>query len=158
MRFVAGAHIGADLRRRVVARADRRCEYCLIHEDDTFFGCEVDHIISIKHGGPTEEQNLALACLICNRAKGSDIASLSQKSGEVVRLFNPRRDLWQDHFQISGDGVTISALTSIGEATVRTLRLNQGDRLLERQALRAVGTWPGRPMNRPRPRPELEGS
>ena len=27
------------------------CEYCLIHEDDTVFGCEVDHIISTKHGG-----------------------------------------------------------------------------------------------------------
>ncbi len=42
------------------------CEYCLIHEDDTFFGCEVDHIISQKHGGPTEPENLAYACLPCN--------------------------------------------------------------------------------------------
>ena len=69
-------HISAALRRLVAARADNLCEYCLIHEGDTFFGCEVDHIISLKHGGPTEENNLAFACLVCNRNKGSDIASL----------------------------------------------------------------------------------
>lgn len=106
-----GAYIGADLRRRVVARANRLCEYCLIQEEDTFFGCEVDHVISQKHGGPTDEENLALACLICNRNKGSDIASLSPETGELVRLFNPRTDRWPEHFGIGQDGVTIIALT-----------------------------------------------
>jgi hypothetical protein len=139
---VSGAYIGADVRRQVVARANRTCEYCLIHEEDTFFGCEVDHIISQKHGGPTQEDNLALACLICNRNKGSDIASLSPETGELVRLFNPRMDRWQEHFAIARDGVTIGALTPIGEATVRILGLNQGERLLERQALRAEGRYP----------------
>lgn len=136
------AYIGADLRRRVVARAGRLCEYCLIHEEDTFFGLGVDHIISQKHGGPTEEDNLALACLACNRLKGSDIASRSPETGELVRLFNPRTDRWPDHFRISEDGVTISALTQIGEATVRMLGLNRAERLLERQALREEGRYP----------------
>jgi hypothetical protein len=139
---VPGAYIGADLRRQVVARANRICEYCLIHQEDTFFGCEVDHIISQKHGGPTEEGNLALACLICNRNKGSDIASLLPEKGELVRLFNPRIDRWQEHFSITADGVTIGAMTPIGEATVRMLCLNQSERLLERQALRAEGRYP----------------
>ncbi|MES1245161.1 MAG: HNH endonuclease signature motif containing protein [Acidobacteriota bacterium] len=139
---MAGSYLGADLRRQVVARAHRVCEYCLIHEEDTFFGCEVDHIVSQKHGGPTEKGNLALACLICNRNKGSDIASLSPETGELVRLFNPRTDRWRDHFAIDRDGVTISALTPVGEATVRILGLNQGERLLERQALRAEGRYP----------------
>ena len=44
------SYIGAELRRYVFARAERLCEYCLIHEEDTFFGCEVDHILSEKHG------------------------------------------------------------------------------------------------------------
>jgi len=65
----------------VVARADHLCEYCLIHEEDTFFGCEVDHIISEKHGGPTTADNLADACVFCNRAKGSDVASIVPGSG-----------------------------------------------------------------------------
>ncbi len=51
---------------------------------------QVDHVISEKHGGPTEEHNLAFCCPFCNRAKGSDIASLVES--ELVRLFNPRID------------------------------------------------------------------
>ena len=39
-------YIGEELRRLVSARSKGLCEYCLIHSDDTFFGCEVDHIIS----------------------------------------------------------------------------------------------------------------
>lgn len=50
-------HIAADLRRLVVARAEGLCEYCLISEDDTFYGCEADHIISEKHGGSTDAEN-----------------------------------------------------------------------------------------------------
>jgi hypothetical protein len=56
-------YISAELRRLVAARAEGLCEYCLIHEEDTFFGCEVDHIISEKHGGSTDAGNLAYACL-----------------------------------------------------------------------------------------------
>ena len=66
-------YISVALRRTVAKRANRLCEYCLIHEDDTYFGCQVDHIISEKHDGPTDESNLAYACLYCNRNKGSDI-------------------------------------------------------------------------------------
>jgi HNH endonuclease len=86
----------------VAARAGHRCEYCLIHADDTFFGCEVDHIISEKHGGATREDNLAYACLFCNRNKGSDIASILPETGELVRLFNPRLDRWGDHLRRPG--------------------------------------------------------
>src|ERR1051325_5274858 len=55
-------HIPAEMRRAVRQRAQNRCEYCGIHEDDTEFGCEVDHIISEKHLGKTVLENLALAC------------------------------------------------------------------------------------------------
>jgi 5-methylcytosine-specific restriction endonuclease McrA len=60
------SYISEAFRRLVVARAEGLCEYCLIHEEDTYFGCEVDHIISRKHGGPTEPDNLAFACSFCN--------------------------------------------------------------------------------------------
>jgi 5-methylcytosine-specific restriction endonuclease McrA len=66
-------YISAELQRLVVSRADGICEYCLIAEEDTFYGCAIDHIISEKHGGPTHEDNLALACVFCNQAKGSDV-------------------------------------------------------------------------------------
>ena len=86
-------HIPVQLRRVVFMQAARSCEYCLIHEDDTFFGCQIDHVIAEKHGGETILENLALACTICNRAKGSDIATLVYS--KLVRLYNPRLDVWQ---------------------------------------------------------------
>src|SRR5438067_1332550 len=84
------SYVSAELRRLVRDRAVRICEYCLLHEDNTFLGNEVDHIISEKHGGPTNASNLAFACASCNRAKGSDIASLIPGTDQLVRLFNPR--------------------------------------------------------------------
>jgi hypothetical protein len=116
----------------------------LIHEDHTFFGCEVDHIISEKHGGSTDAANLAFACLACNRRKGTDIASIDRGTGELTRLFNPRIDRWADHFALSDGGLIIAARTSIGAVTVNVLQLNDEERQMERAALRAVGRYPVR--------------
>ena len=135
-------YISAALRRLVRARADNLCEYCLLHEDDTFFGCEVDHVISEKHAGRTEKDNLALACFVCNRNKGSDIGSLIPGSGRLVRFYHPRLDRWQDHFRLAPDGISIVTLTDVGEATARIFGFNSEERLLERQALQAAGRYP----------------
>ena len=78
--------IPADLRAQVAERAGLRCEYCLIHADDAAFAHEVDHVISRQHGGATAFENLALACLVCNRLKGTNVASVSSR-GESVRIF-----------------------------------------------------------------------
>ena len=134
------SYVGAAVRRLVAVRADFLCEYCLVHEDDTVFGCEVDHIISEKHGGATDAENLAYACAFCNRAKGSDIGSIVPGTGRFVRFFNPRTDRWAEHFAL--DGVTIVPLSDIGEVTSRILAFNDSDRLLERQTLQAVGRYP----------------
>jgi len=139
---VPGDRVGAELRHLVAARANHLCEYCLLHEEDTYFGCEVDHVVSRKHGGLTEEDNLAYACALCNRNKGSDLGSLEPDTGELVRFYNPRRDRWTDHFRLADDGVTIAPLTPIGRVTVRILGLNLNDRLLERTELREIGRYP----------------
>lgn len=139
---MSSSYISSELRRLVARRADWLCEYCLLHEQDTFFGCEVDHIIAEKHGGATTPENLAYACLTCNRSKGSNIASLSGGT-ELTRLFHPRLDLWRDHFRLNeGTGCAIVTLTPIGEVTARILGLNSIERQLEREALRAVGRYP----------------
>ena len=78
--------IGEEVRALVVTRAEQRCEYCLIHENDTFLGCEVDHIISLKHAGTNDPANLAFACVFCNRHKGTDIASIKAKKISVTPL------------------------------------------------------------------------
>ena len=132
------SYISEHIRQVVVRRADNCCEYCLIHEDDTFFGCEVDHILSRKHGGLTNLDNLAYACFFCNRRKGSDIGSISH-TGEFLRFFNPRSDRWEEHFQM--EGAFIRPITGIGEVTVRILDLNAKDRILEREILIAEGRY-----------------
>lgn len=133
-------YVPADLRRLVAERAGALCEYCLIAEDDTILGCQVDHIISEKHGGMTDASNLAFACVFCNRAKGSDVGSIDWETGQFVRFFNPRSDRWTDHFRLAG--VRIDGLTPIGAVTIRIFAFNVRDRLLERQALQLSNRYP----------------
>lgn len=139
---MSSTYVSAEMRRAVVERAGGICEYCLIHEDDTFFGCEVDHIISEKHGGPTDPSNLAFACFVCNRRKGSDIGSILPSTSVFVRFFNPRTDLWAEHFTLADDALLIEPRTDIGAATARILAFNDPERQMEREALHAVGRYP----------------
>ena len=78
------SEVSDALRHRVAERAYRVCEYCLVHEDDLYHGCEVDYIHSLKHGGPTRADNLAFACFHCNRNKGTDFGSISPSVSEFV--------------------------------------------------------------------------
>jgi hypothetical protein len=132
-------YIGPELRQQVATRADFLCEYCLIVEEDTFFGCQIEHVISLKHGGSSTPDNLAYACVFCNRHKGTDIGSISE-SGEFSRFFNPRTDRWADHFQLVG--IRIEPITTVGEVTARILQFNHSDQIFEREALNAVGRYP----------------
>ncbi len=134
------SHVSAELRRLVASRAGQVCEYCLIHELDVFVGCQVDHVISEKHGGPTEAGNLAFACAWCNRQKGSDVGSVEPVTRQLVRLFNPRTDCWGDHFRLVG--ARIEWRTPIGEVTVRLLKLNDPHRIQERETLKDNGKYP----------------
>ena len=133
-------YVSVALRQFVRTRAKSLCEYCLISEEDTYFGCQVDHIISEKHGGSTQESNLAYACSYCNRNKGSDIGSIVWETQQFCRFFNPRADQWANHFRLNG--VSIVALTPIGEVTARILDFNHVDRLVERTELAALGQYP----------------
>jgi len=94
-------------------------------------------IISEKHGGDTTAENLAFACSLCNKYKGSDIATLDKETDKITALFNPRKDKWNDHFQLSNDG-SLSTTTAIGRGTINLLRLNQADRIEERRLLLAI--------------------
>lgn len=66
--------------------------------------------------------DLALACDRCNAHKGPNLASIDEKSGELVSLFNPRMDAWSDHFRFRGSEIV--GLTPMGRATARLLNMN----------------------------------
>jgi hypothetical protein len=101
---------------------------------------EIDHVIPRKHGGLTVEDNLALACFYCNRYKGPNIAGFDPQSRVMSRLFDPRRDAWEQHFQWHSTRIT--GITEIGRATVEVLRLNHPEMLLVRELLREEGVFP----------------
>jgi hypothetical protein len=137
---VSRPYINLETRRLVVERAGNICEYCLISAVDRSSGCQVDHIISVKHGGTSTEDNLCYACVFCNLQKGTDLGSINWRNGELVRFFNPRRDFWGDHFRL--DEAVIQPLTDIGEVTARILDFNNDDRIQERLFLIEVGKYP----------------
>ncbi len=126
------------LRELVRLRASGFCEYCRISEEFTLAEHEIDHVIAAKHGGQKVAENLALCCAVCNRFKGSDIASLDPVSGQLTALFHPRLDRWEDHFQMRNQ--EILALTATGRVTVKLLRMNRSSRIRERQLLYPVKT------------------
>lgn len=95
--------------------------------------------MSRQHGGETSAADLAYACMICNRYKGSNIASLGP-SGELVALFNPRQSQWRDHFLLNG--AVIEPLGVIGEVTARVLRLNAAERVVRRSLLQQLRRYP----------------
>ncbi|MBB6049572.1 HNH endonuclease [Armatimonas rosea] len=135
-------YIPTELRRRVRERAGNCCEYCKIREITTLLGCEVDHIISEKHGGLTIESNLALACFECNRAKGSDLGSyLTAEATQLTRFFHPRWDDWTVHFLYQPTGELVG-LTPEGIVTARLFDFNRSIRVAERVALNLRGLYP----------------
>lgn len=135
-------YIPEQLRRDLYQRAQGCCEYCLLHEEDTLYPHEPDHIIAEKHGGPTTAENLALACFTCNRCKGSDIASIDPTSGKIVPLFHPRKHQWRRHFRLNG--ARIEPLTAIGRATVALLQMNGHANIADRLRLIAIGHYSAR--------------
>ena len=47
---------------------------------------EIDHVIAEKHGGQTDKDNLALACTLFNKYKGSDLAFIDPERVAERRL------------------------------------------------------------------------
>ncbi|GAB1539054.1 HNH endonuclease signature motif containing protein [Scytonema sp. NUACC21] len=132
-------YVPAHLRQLVIERAKRRCEYCLFPQSAALLTFEMEHIIAEKHRGKTEAENLALACPYCNRAKGSDLASIDPDTGTLTPFFNPRTQKWSEHFQL--EGATIVPLTAEGRVTVEILQLNELERLQERERLISAGQY-----------------
>lgn len=122
----------SELREEIRQRARWQCEYCQMPEQYDCLPFQPDHIIAVKHDGPTHEANMAWSCMECNSFKGSNIAGISD-SGEVVRLFHPRRDEWSQFFFWKGP--VLQAKHPIGEATIKVLRINLDRRVALRRQL-----------------------
>jgi hypothetical protein len=83
---------------------------------------QVDHVIAEVHHGQTTLENLAWSCFNCNVFKGPNLAGIDPDTRQVTRLFHPRNDTWDDHFD--WEGPILYGKTSVGRATVDVLRFN----------------------------------
>lgn len=132
------------LRQQVSVEARYRCGYCLTASSITGTPMEIDHIVPESLGGPTIRENLWLACSMCNDHKGNRIAAPDPYTGEIVRLFDPRRQVWSDHFTWSVEGDQIIGKTPTGRATIVAVRLNRVEIVEARRGWVMAGWHPPR--------------
>lgn len=134
--------VSAEIRRAVVERANGFCEYCRSNSrfaDNTF---DVEHILPESKDGITESKNLALACHGCNLFKSNKIEFFDPATDNKVRLFNPRIDIWNEHFAWTSDFAEIVGITVVGRATVAALNLNRNGLVNQRRMLYKYGKHP----------------
>ena len=116
------------LRQFVRERADRRCEYCHIPDAAApAASFHVEHILAKQHGGVDAPPNRCWSCHRCNLRKGPNLSGRDPVTGKVVRLFNPRRQRWNRHFEWLG--AILVGLTATGRATIAVLDINHPQRV-----------------------------
>ncbi|MCC7421069.1 MAG: HNH endonuclease [Planctomycetaceae bacterium] len=121
-------------------RANHCCEYCRVPSRFDLLPFHVEHVISKKHHGRSVLSNLALSCPACNLFKAANIAGMDPESGELTRLFHPRSDGWDDHFQ--WNGAVLVGKTAVGRTTIDVLEMNQPERVRHRELLIQLGGFP----------------
>ena len=100
----------------------------------------VEHIIPRSLGGKSHVGNLAWACPRCNLCKSNRVKAEDPQSGQLVRLFHPREDCWDDHFR--WEGYTIVPMTAIGRATIAAMDFNNPRKIRIRQVEERFGLFP----------------
>lgn len=127
---------------QVALRAGHRCEYCRAPEVVFNFPFEVEHIIPVSRGGLDTEPNWALACRSCNLRKAMHLSGVDPESQAVARLFHPRGDRWQQHFQLDLESGRIEGLSIIGKATVARLEMNSPSQIAARRQWLRLDLFP----------------
>lgn len=133
--------VTSEQKQHVRERAGHCCEYCRVSQSARLTRFQIDHVIAVKHGGQDDDDNLCLACYECNGYKGSNVAGLDPATGEATKLFNPRQQVWDDHFRLN-PVATITGLTPEGRTTLAVLRFNDDERVKQRLGEWTVGDYP----------------
>jgi hypothetical protein len=124
------------LRSLVRARAGGACEYCRLVELATGVTFHLEHILPRSQGGETALANLALSCPGCNLSKAERIVA-PDRQGQFQRIYNPRgfdpASLgWHLHFMLERASGLIVARSTVGEATIDALAMNDHLRVYAR--------------------------
>lgn len=134
--------VSAEIRLEVIIRSNGFCEYCRSNSKFADSPFDVEHILPQSKGGKSELDNLALACHGCNLFKSNKTEFFDVATDKIVRLFNPRIDVWNEHFIWTSDYAEIVGLTAIGRATIEALNLNRNGLVNQRRMLHKYGKHP----------------
>ena len=107
---------------KIRREAKNRCGYCLLPQSLNPNLLEIEHLSATANGGSDAEENLWLACRLCNGYKRAQTEAVDPKTKRRVLLFNPRAQDWRAHFAWQGE--RIIGQTACGRATVQALKLN----------------------------------
>jgi hypothetical protein len=132
----------ASIRRIVAARARGYCEYCRCSEQFATESFTIEHIKPRQAGGETILENLAWSCFGCNGHKHTKTQAIDPETGEKVELYNPRQQVWVEHFSWSTDFTQAIGNTPCGRATIAALWLNRAGVINLRRLLRDVNLHP----------------
>jgi hypothetical protein len=128
-------------RRQITERAGNRCDYChLAQEHEPFSVFHIEHIIAKQHRSDDSDDNLCLACSSCNLHKGPNIAGIDPDTDDVVPLYHPRQQSWEEHFR--WNGAILMGITSCGRATTHVLQINSVESVELRETLIEEGVFP----------------
>jgi len=129
------------LRQLVRDRAGARCEYCRLPDSAVpAYPFHIEHVLAKQHGGVDDPDNRCWSCHRCNLHKGPNLSGRDPLTGNVVRLFHPRHQSWNRHFEWLGP--ILVGRTQTGRATVAVLNINAHRRVELRQRLIDNGDWP----------------
>lgn len=135
-------YIPIAIQREVIRISDGYCEYCLHPESYSTDYYQFDHIQPIFEGGKNELCNIARSCGRCNIIKSQKTHAFDPITGKVFPLYNPRKDIWTEHFEWSDDQLLIYGLTEIGRTTIEMLQLNRESAINLRKLLKIIELHP----------------
>ena len=139
---MSSERVTSILKQAVSTRAKNYCEYCRSPERFATESFTVDHIKPRQAGGETTLDNLAWSCFGCNAHKHTKTDDIDPEVGEKVALFNPRQQVWTEHFAWSDDLTEVIGKTPCGRATINALHLNRMGVVNLRRLLVMVGLHP----------------
>ncbi len=102
----------------------------------------VEHLHPTSKGGTDDLENLALACQGCNGFKSTKTEAFDEISHTTAQLYNPRKDIWDEHFVWNEDFTEIIGKTAKGRVTIKVLKLNRQRVKNLRRVLVIVGEHP----------------
>jgi hypothetical protein len=135
-------YISVKVQRLIRTISNGCCEYCQAPAEYSAAFYHFDHILPAVKGGKSTFSNIAYSCAGCNGYKSDKTHFLDPLTHQITKLYHPKKDKWDEHFQWNNDYLSIEGISPIGRTTVALLQLNREGLRNLRQILILVGAHP----------------